>query len=269
MKKKSLNPNSLSYKHVNFSEKKYLSMLDDYLNSLDCKGLGCNRLEKMKKDYIFLLNRYKSILKLQRQNECIFSQILHDIKSPLLGVKYALENACDSEFRDEIYRINLNVLQIIQEFLTLYSFTEGFKKIIHEEVFPFAILKNQVDIYTPLLKQKELYVKIDGNAELSFYSHEAILSRIISNFLSNAIKYAPVSSVIELNFLESKNTVVFNVVNCVTKQELCDKTSYGLGFFIIKRLAKRISAKVSIKNDSKKNIFKLKVPKIDYLNHAL
>ena len=251
-----------------FSTKKCSLMVDEYVNSFNCEGNECLKLKEIKLGFSYILHKYKYVSKLQKQNEKIFSQILHDIKSPMLSVKFALENTKRDNLSDEIYSINLGILQIIQDFLTLYSFKDGFKSADFEKVFPLQILKNETKMHAPLFRQKGLKLIFAGMDHLFVYSYGAILSRIISNLISNAIKYAPRNSEIVFNVFENKKDVIVRISNDLTKKLQVDESSYGLGLFITKRLARRINAGIYKKKDDSKIVFELRMPKIDHLNRV-
>ncbi len=251
-----------------FSTKKCSLMVDEYVNSFNCEGNECLKLKEIKLGFSYILHKYKYVSKLQKQNEKIFSQILHDIKSPMLSVKFALENTKRDNLSDEIYSINLGILQIIQDFLTLYSFKDGFKSADFEKVFPLQILKNETKMYAPLFRQKGLKLIFAGMDHLFVHSYGAILSRIISNLISNAIKYAPKKSNIVFNVIDDENNIVITISNEVQNKIVSDESSYGLGLFITKRLARRINAHLDMKKNKDRMTFELKIPKIDHLNRV-
>lgn len=251
-----------------FSAKKCALLMDEYTSSFKCKGDECSKLKDIKDGFAYILHKYKYVSRLQKQNESIFSQILHDIKSPMLGVKFALENAKRDSLSDEIYAINLGVLQIIHDFLTLYSFKDGFKSASFEKIFPLKILKNETKIYSPLFRQKELKLTFLGEQDFFVYSYGAILSRIVSNLISNAIKYAPKKGNIVFNVIDDENNIVITICNEVQNKIVTDESSYGLGLFITKRLARRINAHLDMKKNKDKITFELKMPKIDHLNRV-
>lgn len=253
---------------VDFSAKKCALLMDEYTSSFKCKGDECSKLSDIKEGFAYILHKYKYISRLQKQNENIFSQILHDIKSPMLGVKFALENTKRDNLCDEIYSINLGILQIIQDFLTLYSFKDGFKSPDFEKVFPLQILKNETKMYAPLFRQKGLKLIFAGMDHLFVHSYGAILSRIISNLISNAIKYAPKKSNIVFNVIDDENNIVITISNEVQNKIVSDESSYGLGLFITKRLARRINAHLDMKKNKDRMTFELKIPKTDHLNRV-
>ncbi len=251
-----------------FDEKKYHYLFDDYLKSINCKADKCQNLDSVKKSFGYILKKYKQLKTLQKQNTDIFSQMLHDIKSPMLGIKYALETIERSELEDEIYNINLSILQIIQDFLSLYSFKDGFKNPDFEVIQPLEILKKEYKLYLPLFKHKSIKMVFKNVDNIKIYSHGAIFSRIVSNLISNAIKYAPPKSEVYVEFLNEPHNITIGVSNVILSDKKSDENSFGMGLLISKRLARRINATLFTKKYSDKIFFGLKMPKIDRLNRV-
>ena len=150
----------------NIADNNYCKQLvDNYVTSLDCAGASCRGMNEIKKGFAYIVSKYKSLLKLKNQNEEIFSQILHDIKSPLLGVKYALEDKKRSELDDEIYKINLNALDLIGDFLLLYSFRDGYKKLNFYNFSPLIITTS----YFELVNLDNSYNSFDSNMNILLF----------------------------------------------------------------------------------------------------
>lgn len=255
------------FKREDFDVQKYTALMDDYTKSLECKGELCNNMKNIKQTFVYVLRKYKRLLSLKKQNEDIFSQILHDIKSPILGVKFALEGTKRSELEEEIYNINVNVLLVIQNFLTLYSFKDGFKSLDFSHIYPLEVVKKELELYSPLLRKKNIQVVYLNNINPCIYSHKAIFARIVSNLISNATKYSPQDGKIKLGICKYKDEIVFKISNFTQQHYSDDELSFGMGLFIIKRLARRIKSTLCIKKSNNKITFELKIPKVDCLNH--
>ena len=240
----------------------YTSLVDNYTALLKCGGKNCNGMSEIKKGFAYLADKYNSLLKLKNQNEEIFSQILHDIKSPLIGVKFALETKQRSELDNEIYKINIGVLDLISDFLLLYSFSEGYKKLSFSNFSPCDIIENQINMYNSFLKQKKLKVDFKKEYEGEIFSNRQIFSRIVSNLISNALKYSPGHTTANFKLYCRDKTVIFQTKNNINQICTKDKSSFGLGHFIIKRLATRIDAAFCHhKTAQNKIIYEIKIPK--------
>lgn len=255
------------FKREDFDVQKYTALMDDYTKSLECKGELCNNMKNIKQMFVYVLRKYKRLLSLKKQNEDIFSQILHDIKSPILGVKFALEGTKRSELEEEIYNINVNVLLVIQNFLTLYSFKDGFKSLDFKYTNPYELIKNELLLYDPLLRQKALKVDFDMQTCLKVCTSRAVFERIVSNLLSNAIKYAPYGSDIKIKFFDNEKNFIFKISNLLSDTRTEPALSFGMGLAIVKRLARRIKSTVCTKRGKGEITFELKMLKADYPNH--
>lgn len=259
----------------------YCALIDSYLNSLKCKGTFCGKLSEFKKVFSYILGEYKKLLKQKNQNDEIFSQILHDIKSPMLGIKFALEESKRNKLEDEIYKINSSVLNTIQDFLLLYSFKNGFSELDFENFSLYEAVIYEVELYTPLLKQKKMRTDfLQGCSHPDVCSNRSVFARIVSNLISNAIKYSPPGGIISFYIKQCGKFAFFDITNKLQPQHFADKdkmfeefntqdksTSFGLGLFISKRLAKRINSTISVKKHGDEITFELKMPKTGCRGH--
>ena len=251
----------------NFDFEFYENLIDEYLQLLECKGSKCRKLQTFKNSLECILNRHKKLQKQKDQNEEIFSQILHDIKSPMLGVKFVLDGTKRTELENEIYTVNLNVLTTIQDFLTLYSFKDGFKTLDFKYTNPYELIKNELLLYDPLLRQKALKVDFDMQTCLKVCTSRAVFERIVSNLLSNAIKYAPYGSDIKIKFFDNEKNFIFKISNLLSDTRTEPALSFGMGLTIVKRLARRIKSTVCTKRGKGEITFELKMLKADYPDH--
>lgn len=251
-----------------FNRQKTALLIDDYIKAFNCKANYCDNLMGIKKGFGYVVKKYKTILKLQMQNENIFSQILHDIKNPMLGIKFALEGVKRNEIEEEIYNINLSILRLIQDFLFLYSFKEGFRNIKFEQFNPCDIVENEYKIYSSIVKQKGIKIKFTCKGNLTICSHKAIFQRISSNLISNAIKYAPNNTLVSVELCEHIKKVAFRITNLIDKNGVSDENSFGMGLLISKRLAKRIKSVLYTKRTDDKILFELNMPKTVHLGHV-
>ena len=110
----------------NFKTKNYSKIFDEYFRVLKCQAKNCNEGKIFKKIFFHLLAKHKKLLSLKKQNDELFFQILHDIKSPALAINTVLENSERNFLDDEIYRINQSMLLLIKNFLFIYSFESGY-----------------------------------------------------------------------------------------------------------------------------------------------
>lgn len=269
-----------TFEEGNFNAKIYKSYFDDYLSVIECSGEKCGRFCQFKKSIDFILSRHKKMCLLKKQNEEVFFQILHDIKSPMIGIKLALENTKRGEKEEEIYKINEEVLNLIRDFLTLYSFESGYRE-LSDDIFCLSkVVKKEITIYSTQFKYKNLKIRFYSAAKnVLVCSKISIAQRIVSNLISNAIKYAAKGSYIVIKVYEKEEYAAVSVTN--RTQEPCDKTvqkvfekfntngdesSFGLGLYICKRLAKKINSRILAFRKTDRITFELKVLKTKCLN---
>jgi len=198
------------------------------------------------------------------KNEDVFFQILHDIKSPALAIKFALENVKRTPLEDDIYDINAKILNLIEDFLTLYSFENAQTAICLNLLDLNTLIEDELSLFKYISDKKNIFINfIKSNRECVVSSKKHIISRIISNLIMNAIKYAKPNSVILLKLYENKQNVLISIVNDFQKFAQPDSKfgSNGLGLIICKRLSSLIKAQISHKQVENKMIFEIILPK--------
>jgi len=223
-------------------EIKYKNLISDYKKTLKCKRSDCQIFSDFK-NIILFFTEY------QKNKEKFYVNLIHDIKSPLMSIDFALRNNHDGEIIDDVYYTNLESLKFIENVLALYNQKNElkFSKFDLLEIIN-VILRN----HKYLLIEKGLDIIFNPKIEkYQIISCPVCLGRIISNFISNAIKYSPSNKKIEIKLNFYKSIISFSVINEINENpsKYC---SNGLGLNISKLIAKKINGKISSKKSSKK-----------------
>lgn len=258
----------------NFKTKNYSKIFDEYFRALKCQAKNCNEGKIFKKIFFHLLTKHKKLLSLKKQNDELFFQILHDIKSPALAINTVLENSERNFLDDEIYRINQSMLLLIKNFLFIYSFESGYKDFSYTSFSPWEIILSQADLNRIYLDVNNIRLKFSVDRDIKIYTQKHAFERIFANLYSNSLKYSPKNSVIEIFFGLIEDNFTLRISNEISDELIFDdknifekfntqddSNSLGLGLFICKRLSKKIGAKLQAKILKDKIAFELTIPK--------
>lgn len=258
----------------NFAPSFYKSFFDRCLEDIGCKKQNCEKLFQFKNSINFLLKKYSKLNFLKNKNEEVFYQVLHDIKSPASGIKFALEGRLADEFSLEIYKTNMNILNLVHSFLTFYSFKTGKTLAKSGLVDINEIVEAQIDELKYLIKNKNIKLFYDKTASCKLFCQKIILNRIILNLISNALEHTENGSCVYISTGFDKDFCTFKISNDFALKNKASfkkffkkfntktpESSYGLGLLICKRLALIINSKLSAKLDAGKIVFDLKIPK--------
>lgn len=127
-----------------------------------------------------------------------FTNVAHEIRTPLTLIKSPLENVLTSkavadEIRDDLEIMDLNTNRLLDLVNQLLDFrkteTQGFQ-LDFVECDVAAILQTTYKRFKPLARQKGLQLAIEAPDSLYASVDKEGLTKIISNLLTNAIKYS-------------------------------------------------------------------------------
>jgi len=148
--------------------------------------------------------------------------ISHELKTPIASIKMSAQLLSDSRVggvnkeQEELIRsINDDserLLKITSELLNMSQVETGHIQLKIQPVAPGLIISNAIDTVTVPAQQKKISLLVKDNS-----SHEKILTDpektawVLTNFLTNAIKYSPEDGEILLNTSIFENTIRFTV----------------------------------------------------------
>jgi signal transduction histidine kinase len=153
------------------------------------------------------------------KNELI-SLASHQLRTPLSSVNWYSEmllsgdagptNEEQKSYISEIYKGNQRMIALVNALLNVSRVDLGTLTIDAEDVSLKEIGEGVVADQAPLIKEKEIVVKLDIPAKVSKYSGDKnILMIIFQNLISNAVKYTPDNGAVKIKVeIKSKGEIV-------------------------------------------------------------
>ena len=197
------------------------------------------------------------ILKLEKLKYDFLKGSSHELKTPLASLKIILENMKykigkykdRDHYIDECIEIADELSQNISQILTVSSL-ENLKD-DEEEVKVYEILDGVLNKYELMANQKHISIK-NNISEEKIYIGRTALRIILSNLISNAVKYSDEYGTINIgsekgyiyieNTYENKSSIDIDKIFDVNF-DLSKKNSNGLGLYIVSSLLKNYKIK--------------------------
>lgn len=186
-----------------------------------------------------------------------FTTWVHQIKAPIAAMRLMLQSNDTEENREllsELFRIE----QYTEMVLTYFRLNSDTSDFVFTELPLDSVIRKAIRRFAPLFVRKRIGINYSGT-DCTVLTDEKWLSFILEQLLSNAVKYTDKGSV-NISVDESKCLYVSDTGIGIAPEDLPrifekgftgyngrgDKKSTGLGLYLCKKAADRISAKLTV-----------------------
>lgn len=215
----------------------------------------------------------KEILKLEALKYDFYRGASHELKTPLASLKIILENMQYNigKYKDRDKYI-ANCIEITDELSQNITQILSLSSVDHlkedeAEILINDVLQNVLDKYRVISKQKNITISNRVEDETIYINNQA-LTMIMSNLVSNAVKYTDDHGEINIGvgnewfFIENtyKNVKALNTDGIFdVKFDINKKTSNGLGLYIVSSLLDNYNKEYKVETTDNSFIFKIKI----------
>ena len=279
---------SLMYAKVITNNIKEIKKVTEKMMKLDRKAKlkvdSTNEIGELKSQindlYSILLNiiddleiKNKEIKKFEKLKYEFFRGASHELKTPLASLKIILENMKYNigKYKDKEKYIG-NCIDIVNELNQSISQILSISSLEHlkndeENVVINEILTKVIDKYILLAKEKNIAINNNLKAE-KIYIGKPALKLLLSNLISNAVKYSDRGGIINIgikeNFLYIENSyekVKDLDINSMFEVnfDLNKENSNGLGLYIVKNILKNYNIEYKVKKNKIGIVFFIKI----------
>lgn len=215
---------------------------------------------------------------------------IHDIRNPVSVInailnllKNKLENP-DSKITEYLKKAELmtnELLRITQELLQSIQFTDEDLSIKTETVSLSRTISHLIHFFQFLAEKKD--IRLEANSEeiqhLNVTANEKGLFDALSHLMSNAIKYSPKNSKVQINVVESEENVSIEIIDNgpgipanevdklftkygrLSSRPTGGEMSTGLGLYLTERLVKAMGGSCGTKPGSPGSTFWVELQK--------
>lgn len=238
-----------------------------------------------------LLNNEKHLRELNATKDKLFSIISHDLRNPftsIIGFTELLIDKAEKNDTEEILRFSriiressLNIMNLLTNLIEWSKMQSGRLDVKREEFDLVRTVQEVFDLMQPLALQKSIDVKDGLPDNLFVIADRSMISTIIRNLVSNAIKFTPRGGQVSISGYEKNNSVLIEVEDSGTGIErgLIEKlfsndsnysnrgteneTGTGLGLIICQELVSKHEGSIRVESETGKGSrFVVTIPQI-------
>jgi two-component system phosphate regulon sensor histidine kinase PhoR len=260
------------------------------------KSGALNPLQKMNEEiFSFATLKQKEIdelKKLEAFRKEFIADVSHELKTPIFAAQGFVHTLLDGAVNDKNVRgkflkkaaKSLDGLdELVQDLLTLSHLETGDIKMHFEQIDIRKLCEEVVEQFEEKAEKKKIKVKVqaDQHAKVLVFADIKRLSQVITNLVSNAIKYSLDDGEVTITFDVGKKNVttfiadtgegipashlprIFERFYRVDKSRSREKGGTGLGLAIVKHILEGHSTKAEVQSaPGKGSVFSFKLPRV-------
>jgi len=165
-------------------------------------------ITEKKQAEMLILEENKKLAELNKIKQNLITRVSHELKTPLNSVHGAAHllmnfykeqmNENVLEYTDIIYKGSLRLKRLIEDLLNISKIDHDKFEIMKKTDNVSEIIYSCVDQLKYMLIQRNLHLKFDLPKELFFKVDRLRIEQVITNILSNAIKFTPPEGIITI-----------------------------------------------------------------------
>lgn len=230
--------------------------------------------EEIEKQKEIIAQKAEELTELNQLKNKLFSVISHDLKNPIYALRNLFRNVEKYDLEgDELKSMvpdivnDLNYVTALMENLLQWSKTQMQADAVRVERIDLA---EQIEETTSLLRlqadAKEVFIHNKNNRPVYVFADRDVLSLVLRNLISNAIKYTPPKGEVVIETVDHSDAVEVSVHdtgvgmtedvlqklsenNFYTTKGTANETGTGLGLMLCKEFLKKMGSKIYIESE--------------------
>lgn len=248
-------PELLARVHTHTELKRNRDLILDYTQKLKERTVELERLNDEKNQFLGIAS--------------------HDLKNPLgniLMLSQLMKSSREHVLQNEdlmgiIDRSAKKMLSIVDNLLDVNRIESGKLKVAEEETSLVELVEQVVDSFATAARTKAITVNVEvQDADLKLVTDPMLLSQVLDNLVSNAIKYSPKAKRVDIlverdaehflirirdqgpGFSEADQAKLYQKFARLTAQPTAGEHSTGLGLSIVKRLIEVLGGEIHLQS---------------------
>ena len=218
-----------------------------------------------------LLDRVENAIEREKQ---FTSDASHELRTPLAVMKGTMEVLIRKPRDQKEYeeKINFCITEVdrlnhmVDQLLLLARFENQKQNIKNETIYLNAIILDNLTRFSSKIENKKLKVNTEFSEDFYIQSDNYLVSIVISNLISNAIKYSNKNGEININLVNNNNQISFSIAdkgigispvdidkifNSFYRSDVTNHAEIkgtGLGLSIVKRLCDLLKLEIAVES---------------------
>lgn len=219
--------------------------------------------EQIRESYQKLEEKNAELAEENRRQEVFLRASSHQLKTPISAALLLVDGMINEigKYKErEVYLPKvkeqlLSMRKMVEDILYLNHCSEHIRM---QQMDVRQLLQKQLNSYQVAIAEKALKVELKGLSDMEIYTDEMMISQILDNVMSNAVKYTPEREKIQIEIKEQE--IQIENYGVTISEEILPHIfdpfvsgnhgtgSHGLGLYIAAYYAKKIGVELEINN---------------------
>jgi len=236
---------------------------------------------------LILAEKQKTIEKLQKENESLLKIISHDIRAPftqlfalmqLLDLENGDINPSQRHYFDRMYHSLASGMEMIKNLHDIRSLDRDNITVVKEEIKLIPLIEKVNQSFSKLAGLKSMKISFEkGSLDPEVKTDSYLLEKILSNVLSNAIKYPEDGTEVRTKLEQRGDEVIiiyedggpgisdeelpmiYEKYTKLSTQPTMGESTTGLGMYLTKNFIELIDGKIEIGNISENGGLRIRI----------
>lgn len=170
--------------------------------------------------------RYYQLLKEIQKKEVLIHCIVHDLASPLTGIKYSFDLLSLQDLspkareyleigKQQSNNQEIMIREILEAFSAEVEFLNNYNRTPEQSVDALRCTRDVINTFIPIFSRQQinlrLYPDVDLTVNWCVVGEQSRLERVLYNLIENALRYSPVNSTVTVKLQQDGALVLFTV----------------------------------------------------------
>ena len=226
-----------------------------------------------KNDQLAFSNDSLEEMNIEKNN--VLSVVAHDLKTPLGNIQGLIElmnlnkdnlTKDQSEYLELISKVVSDGIGMVNNMLDVHKIEAELKEMVLVNTNVYDIIDKVIKLHEPSTLSRKVQLNVEiSNRELDIKTDAQYLRQILSNLVSNAVKYTAEESAVDIKVVENEKSLKISVSDNgkgidsdkmkrlfagykVAGKSENERAAPGFGLLITRRLVDKLKGKISVEN---------------------